>query len=67
MTVKCEVTNYGFTYGSLTVERVCDHKGSVIVLLETPKQGIQVRVTKTGKVRLFGGDGKEYRIEYDNE
>ena len=53
---------YGFTFGSAKVERVCsdDKKGWVYLSVTTPKlnQGIKIYVTKTGKLRVYR-DGKE--------
>ena len=61
---KTEITQYGFTYGPATVERACsDEKtGWVMMMLKTPKHpdGIQLYVTKTGKVRITGkGEWKQ--------
>jgi len=46
---------YGFQYGAAKVTRVCsdDQKGWVVLGIETPRQQIQVYVTKTGKIRIF--------------
>lgn len=57
-------TPFGFEWGAADFSR-CIHdsaKGWVIVLLKTPrhKEGIQLYITKTGKVRVFGSDGKEW-------
>ena len=55
-------TQYGFEYGPVQVSRACcdDHKGWVLLMLETKKHpyGIQVYVTKTGKVRIYSADGE---------
>lgn len=52
-----KTTQYGFKWGSLELERACsdEKKGWVIALIKTKKypQGIQIYVTKTGKVRFF--------------
>lgn len=62
---KGRVTEFGFTMGPLTVERACsdDKKGWVIVMLKTPKypNGIEVYVTKTGKVRIHSKRGEEWK------
>lgn len=54
-----EDTQYGFKYGSVTVERACsdEAKGWVYLIIKTkkPTMGIQVYVTKTGKVRVYRG------------
>ena len=55
---KCEITQYGYTFGPATVERACsdEKKGWVMMLLKTAKHpdGLQLYVTKSGKVRVFG-------------
>jgi hypothetical protein len=57
-------TKYGFQWGAADVSRCFsdDKKGWVTLLLKTPKHknGIQIYVTKTGKVRVHGNDGKEW-------
>lgn len=57
-------TKYGFEYGAATIERACsdEKKGWVMLLIRTPKHkdGIQVYVTKTGKVRVRAG-GQEWK------
>lgn len=62
MTFECYTTNYGFRFGSAEVERMyCDEeKQWVMIGITTPKHpnGIQVYVTKTGKVRIFSKDGE---------
>lgn len=49
-------TACGFEWGAATIERCFDDekKGWVTLLLTTPKypRGIQIYVTKTGKVRI---------------
>jgi hypothetical protein len=66
MKIKTEITQYGFTFGPATIERCCsdDKRGMVVLLLKTPKrknQCIQIYVTKTGKVRIYNEDGKEWK------
>jgi len=56
-------TDYGFEFGSAKVRRVCSDKtGAVWITIETSKHkghdAIQVKVTKTGFVRIFR-PGKE--------
>ena len=59
-----EETKYGFNYGSAKVTRICsdEKKGWVTIGIETPKHklnlGLQVYVTKTGKVRVFDERGE---------
>jgi hypothetical protein len=59
----CKATQYGFEFGSAAIERACsdDKKGWVLILLKTPRDDIQLYVTKTGKVRVFGRGG-EWRV-----
>lgn len=51
-----ENSKYGFEYGAASIERVLSDKkeGYVVIGIDTPKQGIQVYVTKTGKIRVYG-------------
>ena len=55
-------TQYGFDWGPVAVERACsdEKKGWVLMLVKTKKypHGIQVYVTKTGKIRVFGDKGE---------
>ena len=48
-------TKYGFMYGSLEIERIFsdEEKGTVVIEIKTPKNNLQVYVTKTGKMRFF--------------
>jgi hypothetical protein len=59
---KSEITQYCATFGPATVERVCsdDKKGWVVMLLKTAKypHGLELYVTKSGKVRVFGKEGE---------
>jgi hypothetical protein len=57
-------TKYGFEWGSAKITRGFsdDRKGWVTLLLETPKHktndGIQIYITKTGKVRIHDARGE---------
>ena len=55
-------TKYGFSWGAADIERCFsdEKKGWVTVLLKTPKHpvGIQLFVTKTGKVRIASNGGE---------
>jgi len=55
-------TKYGFEYGSANVQRLVsdDSKGWVTIGIATPKNEIQVYVTKTGKIRVHS-KGKEWK------
>ena len=47
---------YGFEYGAATVTRLFsdEKKGWVVCEVKSPKDSIQVYVTKTGKIRIYG-------------
>ena len=53
-------TQYGFDYGAASITRAMsdEKKGWVILIVDTPKQSIQVYVTKTGKVRVHDTNGE---------
>lgn len=55
-------TTYGYQFGPVTVERGFsdEKKGWVTILVKTKKypHGLQLYVTKTGKVRLFSAKGE---------
>lgn len=57
-------TQYGFDWGAAKLTRgFCDDKkGWVTMILTTPKHpaGIQIYVTKTGKVRIHSEGGEEW-------
>ncbi len=60
MKVHFKETDYGFDWGSVKVTRACsdEKKGWVVLLVKTPKEEIQVYVTKTGKVRISSESGE---------
>ena len=51
-----EETAYGFDYGNAKITRMFsdEKKGWVTLGLKTDKEDLQIYVTKTGKVRVFG-------------
>lgn len=53
-----KTTQYGFNFGSMKVSRICgDEKTGVhVVGIETRKNNIDVRATKTGQLRFFVGE-----------
>ena len=65
MSLVYKETEYGYQYGPVKVERGFSDakKGWVVLLVTTDKypRGLQLYVTKTGKVRLFGDTG-EYKL-----
>jgi len=60
--MKGQITDYGFEWGPVEVSRGFDDekKGWVTLILTTKKypHGIQVYVTKTGKVRVHSAKGE---------
>lgn len=63
--IHCFGTDYGFEYGCVEVTRMMsdDKKGWVVIGLKTPKEDIQIYVTKTGKVRIHNKEGIEYKLQ----
>jgi hypothetical protein len=61
---RCEITPYGFIFGSANVTRMFSNgkKGWATIGIETPKykghDALQVYVTRTGKVRVYGPQGE---------
>ena len=57
-----EATEYGFEWGPLKIERGFsdDAKGWATLILSTKRyqHGIQIYVTKTGKVRVYSAKGE---------
>jgi hypothetical protein len=53
-------TDFGFEYGSAKVERLCSDEGNgwATIGVETPRCGIQIYATRTGKVRIFSQEGE---------
>ena len=54
---------YGFEYGAAKVTRLfSDHeKGWATIQVQTPKETLQIYITKTGKVRVHSMGGKEWK------
>lgn len=50
----CERTSWGFKWGDTHVIRACEHKGHIVLMVETPRQRAYVRVTPTGLIRVDG-------------
>lgn len=56
-------TQYGFEFGSATVERICSvGNGSVYICVKSPKDAIYLLVTKTGKINLYEKTGNKLSI-----
>ena len=53
---------YGFEFGSAKITRCCsdEKKGWAILVLETPKDELQIYVIKTGKIRIHDKKGNEW-------
>jgi hypothetical protein len=64
MSLHYKELQYGFEYGDATVTRLMsdEKKGWVIVEVKSRKESLQVYVTKTGKIRVYG-DGEWRRPE----
>ena len=58
-------TDHGFVFGAADVVCLCadERNGWVLISVKTPKNEIQVYVTKTGKIRIHGPDGREWTQE----
>lgn len=56
-------TKYGFDWGAAKVTRCFsdEKKGYVTLRIETPRQDLQIYVTRTGKVRVHDKSGKEWK------
>jgi hypothetical protein len=63
--ISCRYTEYGFEWGPAEIQRGAadDKKGWVVLLLKTAKHpgGLQLYVTKSGKVRVHCKNG-EWRL-----
>ena len=61
--IKFEELQYGFNYGAATVERLhYDAKTNAVTIgLKTPKEDLQIYVTRTGKVRVCNSKGQEWK------
>ena len=62
MTIKTETTQYGFNFGAAKVQRLCsdEKKQWVVFSIVTPKEQLQVYVTKTGKVVIHDAAGNRF-------
>jgi len=58
MRPEVELTPFGFDLGSAKVERWFTRKDSVTFGIRTPRDEIQIYVTKTGKVRVWNKKGE---------
>ena len=53
-------TVHGFEFGAAKVSRLCsdDKAGWVSISVSTPRDEVQVYITKTGKVRVWNKKGE---------
>lgn len=61
--IPCLTTDFGFIFGAATVTRLCSDKRKawIVIGITTPKyppHGIQIYVTKSGKVRITDERGE---------
>lgn len=59
-TIPFESQQYGFTWGAAKIERFFSDNatGSVTLGITTPREELQVYITRTGKVRIAGKHGE---------
>ncbi len=57
------ITEFGFTWGATTIERVFSIDGRVCLSVKTQRQTVEVYVTKTGLVRVFKRGKGEMKTE----
>jgi hypothetical protein len=56
-------TQYGFTWGAMTVTRVTEINGYVVLQIEAGKKRINIYASPTGRsLRAFNGKGKELKV-----
>ena len=62
MAILYKETDFGFTYGSITTERLfSDEKKEWVTLsAKTKKHNLQIYATKTGKIRIHDENGNEW-------
>lgn len=53
--IRREITDYGFKYGAAEVTRIHadESKGYVLIAVKSPKDELQIYVTRTGKIRVW--------------
>ena len=44
---------HGFRWGEVTVSRACQHRGDLVLLIQSKRETLQVRVTPTGFIRTY--------------
>lgn len=67
MSIHYKETKYGFDYGAAQIERCCsdEKKGWVVLLVKTPRHplGIELSITKSGKVRIHSLNKKTAKMQ----
>jgi len=48
-----ELQPYGFRWEGVTVTRACQHKGNLILLVQSSRESVQVRITPKGSIRIY--------------
>lgn len=59
-TMHFQNTKFGFEWGAAKVQRLCDDdkRGWVIIEIVSPKNELQIYITKTGKIRVLDKNGE---------
>ena len=57
----------GFRYGAATIERVMldTKRGIAVIRIKTDRHEIDVHITRSGKIRVFDPEGKEWNKPND--
>ena len=60
---------YGFRYGPATVERIGHDpkRGVVVISIESEHGGIDVHVSRSGKIRVYDREGRVLRAAVGDE
>lgn len=53
MSAKGYTTDYGFIFGAAEVTRICSDKGRVWLSVKTPREEVELYVTRTGLIRII--------------
>lgn len=60
-------TEFGFDFGSMKVTRTCsDEKGAHTISIETPKERVSIRATKTGNISFYNDKGEKLYLNVFN-
>lgn len=58
-----EQTKYGFRVGNILVNRFGMLRDNYVILVNTPRQTVQVEITPTGLTRTYTDDSDKYLFE----